>query len=153
MKENVFLSSSADETIEHGIRIGKELSKGAVLCFLGDLGAGKTTLIKGIAKGAGAASEREVSSPTFSYLHIYSGRVPIYHFDLYRLKGPNDFCSLGFDEYLDAGGICCIEWAERIKELLPPNTILIELVHGSEQTRKIRIIDLPLGTCCNGPTS
>lgn len=104
---------------------------------MGDLGAGKTTLIKGIAKGAGGILEREVTSPTFSYLHIYSGKVPIYHFDLYRLRNAKEFCALGFQEYLEGDGVCCIEWAERIKDLLPPHTFHICLEHEKEERRKI----------------
>ncbi|MBI2743815.1 MAG: tRNA (adenosine(37)-N6)-threonylcarbamoyltransferase complex ATPase subunit type 1 TsaE [Chlamydiales bacterium] len=130
-------SSSSEETIEYGAEIGRGLSPGSILCFFGDLGAGKTTLIKGIAKGAGEISEREVSSPTFPYLHIYSGRVPVYHFDLYRLKNADEFCALGFDEYLNGSGICCIEWAERIEEILPSKTLLIRIEHESNETRKI----------------
>ncbi len=137
MSQQILYSRSAEETIEHGVRIGKDLPPGSVLCFMGDLGAGKTTFIKGIAKGAGHIAEREVSSPTFSYLHIYSGKLPIYHFDLYRLRSPEEFCSLGFDEYFDADGISCIEWAERIETILPPNTLLLHFAHEGEDTRKI----------------
>lgn len=134
--------SSAEETLQFGRELGKQLECGDLLCFEGDLGAGKTTLIKGIAVGAAGVHEREVTSPTFSYLHIYEGKVPVYHFDLYRLKNGKEFSALGFQEYLQGEGIACIEWAERIKELIPPHALHIRLEHDGEERRKI-VLDGP----------
>ncbi len=136
---NVLYSHSAEETIKYGVQIGKDLLPGSILCLMGDLGAGKTTFIKGLAQGAGQIVEREVSSPTFSYLHIYSGTLPIYHFDLYRLRGHEEFRALGFDEYLNGNGISCIEWAERIEAILPSNALLLQFAHEGEDRRKIVI--------------
>ncbi len=133
----MFVSHSAEETMQYGEKLAKQLKKGSILCLCGDLGAGKTTLIKGIAKGLGNCSEREVTSPTFSYLHIYEGKIPLYHFDLYRLKNGVDFCALGFDEFLEKEGICCIEWAEKIESLLPPDKLTIHVSHEGQQARKI----------------
>lgn len=131
------LALSAEEMIERGVEVGKNLSPGSVLCLIGDLGAGKTTFVKGIAKSLGI-SEREVSSPTFSYLNIYQGKIPIYHFDLYRLRSAAEFCALGFDEYLQSEkGILCIEWAEKIQHLLPQNALTIKFIHDCENRRKL----------------
>ncbi len=135
--EEEILSSSPEETLEFAKKIRRILRPGAILCLTGELGAGKTTFVKGIASCAGDLSEREVSSPTFSYLHIYPGEVPIYHFDLYRLKSAEEFSALGFDEYLNAGGICCIEWAERIESLLPKHALFLSFTHVEEEKRKI----------------
>lgn len=129
-------SLSAEETIARGVEIGKNLQPGSVLCLVGDLGAGKTTFVKGVAKSLGI-SEREVSSPTFSYLNIYKGKIPIYHFDLYRLRSAEEFCALGFDEYLRGDGISCIEWAEKIAHLVPPGTLTIKFSHEDENRRSL----------------
>jgi len=124
-----FLSESAEDTILYGRKIGLELAPNSIVCLFGDLGAGKTTLIKGIAAGFSNVNPREVNSPTFTFLNIYSGLKTIYHFDLYRLKGPEDFLSMGFDEYFQAGGICCIEWSERIGSILPKESLLVRIDH------------------------
>lgn len=127
--------------MEIGCQLGSLLPTNSVLCFFGDLAAGKTTLIKGIAAGACCATH--VSSPTFTYLNIYEGQKKIYHFDLYRLRDVDEFLSMGFDEFLTAGGICCIEWSERIAPLLPTDCVQIALEHISEAVRNITI-KLPL---------
>jgi tRNA threonylcarbamoyladenosine biosynthesis protein TsaE len=132
-------SESADETIEIAYRLGKNLETNSVLCFFGDLGAGKTTFIKGLVKGINEA-ETEISSPTFVYLNIYPGSKTVYHFDLYRLRDADEFLSMGFDEFLTAGGICCIEWSERIRDLLPAHCVQISLEHVSENSRTITIL-------------
>src|SRR3990167_2826685 len=127
---------------EWGVALGRTLAPGAVVALFGDLGAGKTTLIKGIAEGAAALSPREVSSPTFTYLNIYSGEKTVYHFDLYRLKQQNDFLELGFEEHLNAGGISLIEWPERIPDLLPPHTLRFEMTILSKTGRSIAIKEI-----------
>jgi tRNA threonylcarbamoyladenosine biosynthesis protein TsaE len=111
---------SIDETLQLGRLLGKEAQNNAIFCLNGPLGAGKTTLIKGIAEGALNLPKECVNSPTFTLLNIYcsiSGKK-MYHFDLYRLKNVSEFLSLGFEEYLNDGGICCIEWSEKISPLL-----------------------------------
>jgi tRNA threonylcarbamoyladenosine biosynthesis protein TsaE len=120
-----------------GRRLGAELPVNSLLCLYGDLGAGKTHLIKGIAEGAAKISADEVSSPTFVYLNIYAGPKIVYHFDLYRLSSADEFLSMGFDEYFFAGGICCVEWPERIEGILPAHATLIHLFHVAEQERHI----------------
>lgn len=136
------LTSSASETFFLGYQVGKRLQPDAVVCFFGDLGAGKTTFIKGLVAGAAQTDPSYVQSPTFTYLNIYEGEIPVYHFDLYRLRDADEFLGMGFDEYFDAGGICCIEWSERIQTCLPPFVISITLVHEGEDQRTI-IINQP----------
>lgn len=135
----VFVSKSAEETTQLGIEFGKKLKRNSVVCFLGDLGAGKTTFIKGLAAGVGYQNLKDVNSPTFVYLNLYKGKKTIYHFDLYRLRDLDEFLSMGFDEYFSAGGICCIEWAEKILPILPSEFIFVKIIHEKANTRKITI--------------
>jgi tRNA threonylcarbamoyladenosine biosynthesis protein TsaE len=140
----VYLTSSADETIKLGVDLGLKAKPNTVFCLFGDLGAGKTTLIKGIVEGVTGISHAEVNSPTFLYLNQYipkeQKKSVVYHFDLYRLKGCQEFLSMGFEEYLFAGGVACIEWSERIEEILPTSTIQIHLVAEDLEKRKISIL-------------
>ena len=106
---------------------------------LGDLGAGKTTMIKGVVAGACGINSSGVTSPTYTYMHAYTGAKTIYHFDLYRLPGEEEFLAMGFDEYFDAGGICCIEWSEKIPSLLGDRAVRVEIEHLDGDSRKIRI--------------
>lgn len=133
------ISNSAEETMEWGRQFGSSLEKNTVVCFFGELAAGKTTFIKGLVEGAIQIDSSLVQSPTFVYLHIYEGSKTLYHFDLYRLRDSEAFLSMGFDEYLEAEGICCIEWSERIESLLPDNFISVTLTHEGENKRKISI--------------
>lgn len=120
---------------------GSKLKPNDVLCFFGDLGSGKTTFIKGLVEGATGLSAHAVSSPTFTYLNIYTGtQQVVYHFDLYRLRDVDEFLSMGFDEYMTASGICCIEWSERIVDLLPPQLIRIVMGLAENGGRNIEII-------------
>lgn len=135
----LFISSSESETRDFGRHLGEILLKNSVVCFFGDLGAGKTTLIKGIVSAVTEFPEEQVNSPTFTYLNIYSGNIPIYHFDLYRLDNPEDFLHMGFEDFLSSEGICCIEWSERIDELLPKSALRVILSHLSENVRKIEL--------------
>lgn len=127
-------------TVANGIGFGAQLKAGDVVALFGPLGAGKTTFVKGVATALLAAYENEVSSPTFTYLHIYDrGQLPLYHFDLYRLSGSSDFLALGFEEFLESGGICCIEWSERIDSLLPLSHYVISLDHLSPERRLLTL--------------
>lgn len=117
---------SEEETIELGRRIAAELPRRAVVLLIGNLGAGKTTLAKGIISGLGGASIEEVSSPTFTLIHEYGdGRV--YHIDLYRLDTPSQVATLGLDEIFDREAVVLIEWGERFPELLPRDRMEIRL--------------------------
>jgi tRNA threonylcarbamoyladenosine biosynthesis protein TsaE len=134
-----YLSHSSDETFEIGRKLGQELSIPIVVCFFGELAAGKTTFIKGLVYGAAQMDPSIVQSPTFTYLNIYEGQKTIYHFDLYRLRDIDEFLSMGFDEYFEADGICCIEWSERIATYLPPKSLYVFLKHKQEDQRLITI--------------
>lgn len=135
-----YITHSPEETFRIGAQIASTLQDNSVVCFFGDLGAGKTTLIKGLASSAAEIDPREVHSPTFTYLNIYEGKRTVYHFDLYRLDGPEDFIGMAFDEYLCAGGICCMEWSERIETILPEGHVKIMIEHLGENQRRISII-------------
>ena len=134
------VSHSVEETYAIGYALGSGLTDQAIVCFFGPLGAGKTTLIKGVVAGAAHYPPQHVNSPTFVYLNIYRGKRTVYHFDLYRLEGADDFLSKGFEEYLAADGIVCIEWPERISPLLPSECIEIHLQEKGENGREINIL-------------
>lgn len=134
-----YISYSAAETMAIGQRVGQNLPNNSVVCFFGDLAAGKTTFIKGLIAGIEKSTQSEVSSPTFVYLNIYEGQKTVYHFDLYRLRDADEFLSMGFDELFFAGGICCVEWSERITSLLPAHSIHIVMAHAAENSRHITI--------------
>lgn len=132
-------TGSAAETRQAGVMFGKQLKPNDVVCFFGDLGAGKTTFIQGLAEGVLGSADDVVNSPTFTYLNIYKGRMTLYHFDLYRLRDSDEFLSMGFDETFDAGGVCCIEWAEKIAPLVPEEAIRIEAAHMGGDKRSFAI--------------
>ena len=118
---------SPEETAALGRRLGLLLYPGAVLALDGPLGAGKTHLVRGIAEGLGVHDLTAVCSPTYTLIHEYAARLPIYHFDAYRLAGPAAFTDLGVDEYFQAGGVCLIEWAERVAACLPAERIDVQV--------------------------
>jgi tRNA threonylcarbamoyladenosine biosynthesis protein TsaE len=135
------LTYSEEETISCGRKLGKSLLPGDIVCFFGDLAAGKTTFIKGLVAAAlGDDWLQKVISPTFIYLNVYEGSKSIYHFDLYRLKGIDEFLAMGFDDFFTAEGICCIEWAEKLSDQLPISCIKVTINHEGEINRRI-IID------------
>ena len=131
---------SPSETIERGRTIGRSLKPGTMVALVGDLGSGKTTLVKGLALGLGVKTAREVKSPTFVIFHIYKGKIPLYHFDLYRLDKSSDLEGIGVDEFLsDPTAISVIEWADRIPTILQQAPVRIELTSSSETNRTIRM--------------
>lgn len=129
------ITKSTEETIQLGKKIGAFLLPNDVIALVGPLGAGKTTLIQGIAEGMGVNDY--VTSPTFIIINEYQGRMPFYHIDLYRLEDLSEIEDLGIEEYFDRGGVCVIEWAEKLKELTPQRAERIELSVVSENERKI----------------
>ncbi len=134
------ISSSAEETIELGRKIGSQLKGGEVIAVCGPLGSGKTHLIKGIAAGAGAKDRRNVNSPTFVIVNEYAGRVDIYHIDAYRLNSVSEFEMLGFDDFCYPESVVLIEWADKIESALQAiDYIRIELEHAGETKRKIHV--------------
>ena len=128
---------SEDETIDLGRRIAAKLPSRAVVLLIGNLGAGKTTLAKGIVSGLGAASVEDVSSPTFTLIHEYGDRV--YHIDLYRLDQATQVATLGLDEIFDRDAVVLIEWGERFPELLPHDRIEIRLRALDGDRRSIEV--------------
>lgn len=137
----VFRTKGEEETKALGYLLGQRLPLNSIVCFFGDLGAGKTTFIKGLASAVSGCNPEQVNSPTFVYLNIYQGDKAsiVYHFDLYRLRDAEEFLSMGFDEYLFAQGICCIEWSERIAEILPPIFYKVSIAHQLGDTREVKI--------------
>lgn len=131
------LTKSAEETVELGRRIGAVLLPNDIVALMGELGAGKTTLIQGIAEGLGVKDY--VTSPTFVIINEYQGRMPLFHIDLYRLDQAGEIEDLGIEEYFSRGGICVIEWAEKLKGLMPEKAESIEIDLLSENERKLRI--------------
>ena len=124
--EKVFETYSPEETLEIGKLLGENAAPGEVYALIGDLGAGKTVFTKGFAQGLGI--EEPVNSPTFTILQIYEeGRIPLYHFDVYRIEEPEEMEEVGFDEYIDGDGVCLIEWAGRIGDLRPPEVIVVRI--------------------------
>ena len=112
------ITNSAQETINLGKQLGRYLKAGDILGLIGELGSGKTTLVKGIAQGLGVKDKEDVSSPSFVLIKEYLGRIPLFHLDLYRLDDIVDIERLGVEEYLFDEGVCAIEWAEKMKMLL-----------------------------------
>jgi len=130
-----YRTASEEETIALGERIARELPSKQVVLLIGDLGAGKTTLAKGIAKGLCAADPEDVSSPTFTLIHEY-GRV--YHIDLYRLDEPQELATLGLDELFERDAVVLIEWGERFPEILPEERTEIRIAASDDQ-REIEV--------------
>ena len=128
----IFESKSEKETYDFGKELGARAVPGSVLCIDGDLGVGKTVFTKGFAKGLGV--EDDVVSPTFTIIQIYEeGRLPLYHFDVYRIGEPDEMYEIGFEDYFYGEGVCLIEWASLIEELLPENAIRIKIEKDLEK--------------------
>lgn len=128
------------EATEHlGRRLGGLLFPGAVVALVGPLGAGKTHLSRAIAQGLGVPDGRVVTSPTFVLIQEYAGRLPVYHFDAYRLRGEDDFSDLGVHEYFDGTGVSLVEWADKVPGCLPPDHLRIELEVTGQTSRRARL--------------
>ncbi len=134
-------SFSAEDTFLLGKELGETASPGDVYALYGDLGCGKTVLSQGIAAGLGIRAK--VNSPTFTILKVYEeGRLPLYHFDVYRIEDPEEMAEVGYDDYFYGNGVCLVEWAELIRELLPPHTRFIYLEKDPEKGEDYRRITL-----------
>ena len=124
------------ETEALGRQLAEAAKPGQVIALTGDLGAGKTTLARAIARAIGICGP--VTSPTFTILQEYDeGRLPLYHFDVYRIDDPSEMDELGYDEYFYGEGLCIVEWADKIDDLLPPSTIRIHIRYGTEEDQRI----------------
>ncbi|WP_449538598.1 tRNA (adenosine(37)-N6)-threonylcarbamoyltransferase complex ATPase subunit type 1 TsaE [Ferdinandcohnia sp. Marseille-Q9671] len=139
MKKFEFITNTPEETDSFSYRLAERLEPGDVITLEGDLGAGKTTFTKGLAKGIGVI--RTVNSPTFTIIKEYKGRIPLYHMDVYRLEYSDE--DLGFDEYFEGNGVTVVEWAHLIEDRLPEERLTIKIEHMGDFKRKISVI--PLG--------
>ena len=131
-----FVTNSAAETRELGRRLAEKLQPGNVIAFTGDLGAGKTAFTGGIADGLGVTDR--VTSPTYNIVNEYEGgRLPLFHFDLYRLESADELFDIGWEDYLSRGGICAVEWSERAEEALEEEPILVCIERGAEENQRV----------------
>ena len=130
-----YLSHSPEETEHIGEMLGKRLSGGTVLALRGGLGVGKTAFTRGLARGLGYTGR--VTSPTFTIVNEYDGATPLFHFDMYRLDGEDDLFDIGWDDYLARGGVCAVEWSERIDSALPPDTLTVSIARGERDNDRI----------------
>ena len=125
-------TNSPEETEALGASLAQELEPGAVLAFTGDLGAGKTAFVRGLARGLGCPGR--VTSPTFTIVNEYEGgRLPLFHFDMYRLSSSDELFDIGWEDYLSRGGVCAVEWSESFPEALPPDCITVTICRCPEQ--------------------
>ena len=139
-----YISHSPDETESIGQSLGQRLKPGTVLAYLGDLGMGKTAFTRGLAQGLGCHGR--VTSPTFTIVNEYDGKIPLFHFDMYRLTDSEDLFDIGWEDYLERGGVCAVEWSERISDALPEDTLYVTIArHPDGENWRIITVegDLP----------
>ena len=130
-----FTTNSPAETEAVGAALGAVLTPGTVIAYRGDLGAGKTAFTRGLARGLGA--KEQVTSPTYTIVNEYlSGRMPLFHFDMYRLASSDDLWDIGWEDYLDRGGVCAVEWSENVDDAME-NAIYVTIEKTGEESRKI----------------
>ena len=135
----MYISNSVKETLSFGAELARRFKKGDFVALIGDLGAGKTVLTKGIAKGLGVKNSNYVNSPTFVIIKEYKGKLPLYHFDLYRLDHPGMLDAENFEEYFYGDGVTVVEWGDKIKGLLPKKRWEVHMSVAGENIRKIEI--------------
>ena len=132
-----FITNSPEETEAIGVRLAAVLTPGTVIAYEGDLGAGKTAFTRGLAKGLGA--KEQVTSPTYTIVNEYiSGRMPLFHFDMYRLASSDDLWDIGWEDYLERGGVCAVEWSENVRDAMT-GAIRVRIEKTGEESRKITI--------------
>jgi tRNA threonylcarbamoyladenosine biosynthesis protein TsaE len=136
----VLQTQTTSETVRIGKSIGSLLRPGDVVALVGELGTGKTQFIKGLAEGLGVGKPTYISSPSFTLINEYPGRVPFYHIDLFRLESEKEAEELGLEEYFQGEGITAIEWADRIPSLLPDENLWIHIHYTGKNTRSLEII-------------
>lgn len=135
-----YRTNSFEDTIRLGKNIGRVLRAGDVICLSGDLGTGKTALTNGIAKALEIDSY--ITSPTFTLVNEYQGKLPLYHFDVYRISDPDEMFDIGFEEYLNGSGVTIIEWGEMITDILPKDKIVINIKKNLREGMDVREISL-----------
>jgi len=138
-KSTILCTSDPEETIQLGQYIGEILQPGSIIGLCGELGTGKTHLIKGLARGLGVDERYYVTSPSFTIINEYPGRIPLNHLDLYRLDNTDQMEELGYEEYFYSEGVTVIEWAEKILPLLPESRLMVEISHLNENRRMFKI--------------
>jgi tRNA threonylcarbamoyladenosine biosynthesis protein TsaE len=133
------ISRCPEDTLLMGRIIGENLVRGDVIALVGELGTGKTTITQGIARGLGISEKYYITSPTFTLINEYPGDITLYHLDVYRLTGPDDLGDIGYEEYFFGEGVAVIEWAEKIKDILPEDalSIFLSYIEGSEREIEI----------------
>ena len=135
-------SSSVQETEALGRALAQHLTPGTVVAVTGDLGAGKTAFVRGMAQGLGIA--QRVTSPTFTIVNEYEGgRLPLFHFDMYRLGSADDLFDIGWEDFLRRGGVCAVEWSETVQEALDADTIYVDIRRGAEDNQRVLTIRGP----------
>ena len=138
-----YVTNSPEETEELGRRLGETAEPGMVIAFTGDLGAGKTAFTRGLARGLGIRDR--VTSPTFTIVNEYEGgRLPLFHFDMYRLASADELFDIGWEDYLARGGVCAVEWSENVAEAMDESTIRVDIRRGDGESQRIVTIE-------NGP--
>ncbi len=135
--QKTYISKNREHTIKLAKTFSKQLKQGSSIGLIGELGSGKTVFVKGLAKGLGI--KENVTSPTFTLLQIYAGKIPLYHFDLYRLNSKNELEDIGYEEYLYNNKIVVIEWAEKFIDLFPKKGYLIYFKYINKNQREIKI--------------
>ena len=135
-----FVTNSEEETELLGTRLAKTLTSGAVIAFTGDLGAGKTAFTRGLARGLGI--EDRITSPTFTIVNEYEGgRLPLFHFDMYRLNSSEELFDIGWEDYMVRGGVCAVEWSENVSDTLGKDSILVEIRRGETASQRVIFIE------------
>ena len=138
-----FITNSPQETEALGQKLGQMLPAGTVIAYRGDLGAGKTAFTRGLARGLDC--REQVTSPTYTIVNEYlGGRLPLFHFDMYRLASSDDLWDIGWEDYLERGGVCAVEWSENVDDVLDEDTVRIDIRRGSsDDERRITITNAP----------
>ena len=130
-----YLSHSPEETEHIGEMLGRRLRPGAVVAYRGGLGMGKTAFTRGLARGLGCAGR--VTSPTFTIVNEYDGATPLFHFDMYRLGSSDELFDIGWEDYLTRGGVCAVEWSERVDDAMPADTLWVDIARGTGESDRI----------------
>lgn len=130
-----YLSHSPEETEHIGEMLGRRLRPGTVVAYRGGLGMGKTAFTRGLARGLGCAGR--VTSPTFTIVNEYDGATPLFHFDMYRLGSSDELFDIGWEGYLTRGGVCAVEWSERVDDAMPADTLWVDIARGTDESDRI----------------
>ena len=130
-----YLSHSPEETEHIGEMLGRRLRPGTVVAYRGGLGMGKTAFTRGLARGLGCAGR--VTSPTFTIVNEYDGATPLFHFDMYRLGSADELFDIGWEDYLTRGGVCAVEWSERVDDAMPADTLWVDIARGTDESDRI----------------